>query len=160
MSKNHIIRTYVHSPPTKEWGSIQKKPIPSASMPLISLSPTHQPTLPVSIPTTYSVYATASTTPPLPTSPSIDVMSSCPTLTSRRSSTSSPYPPLSALCSLPEFKVGSLPRHSRSAWPVDMTNDFLTPPSNHSFSLSYPPSPSDDGNDDDQPLIFSMDEYI
>ncbi|CAO3594464.1 unnamed protein product [Absidia cylindrospora] len=155
MSKNNIIRPYVHSPPTKELAPPQKKhkkPIPSASMPLISLSPAHQPTLPVSIPTTSSVSVTA----PLPP---IDTMNSCPTLASRRSSASSPYPPLPALYSLPEFKVGSLPLQRLSAWPVAMTNDFLTPSSNRSFSLSYPSSSSDD-DDDDQPLVFSMDDYI
>jgi hypothetical protein len=62
------------------------------------------------------------------------------------------------LYSLPEFKVGSLPHQPPPVWPLQMINEFLTPPTNRSLSLSEPSSSSDDVDDNDQPLLFDMDD--
>ncbi|SAM01165.1 hypothetical protein [Absidia glauca] len=134
-----------HSPPA----TIELEP---PSKKLRTTAPQKQTSLP-NIPTDSAAVAITIPKQSITLVPS--TMKSCPTLTSR--ALSSTYPIVAS--SLPDFKVGSLPHQLPSAWPADMINEFLTPPSNRSLSFSDPSSSSSLSSfGDSHPLVFDMDD--
>ncbi|ORZ18966.1 hypothetical protein BCR42DRAFT_411945, partial [Absidia repens] len=155
---------HAHSPPRIENAPPPKKlkkPSKSTSLPLTipSSSLSSLPSQPVNIPIptqSYSLKQQQQQQLPL----SNIYTNSCPPLTNSSSNSLTTSPVISALYSLPEFKVGSLPHPSlpSAVWPVTMVNDFLTPPSNRSFSFSDPSSSSSStSSSNDHQLVFDMD---
>ncbi|CAO3598050.1 unnamed protein product [Absidia cylindrospora] len=138
----HPLETrYTHSPPRIENApppKKSKKPCKSTSLPLTSpsLPSSSLPSQPVNIPIPTQSYSQKQQQQ-LPLSNIYT--NSCPPLTSS--------------------SIGSLPHPSlpSAVWPVTMVNDFLTPPSNRSFSLSDSSSSSSSTSNDHQ-LVFDMDD--
>ncbi|KAI8339547.1 hypothetical protein BC941DRAFT_420808, partial [Chlamydoabsidia padenii] len=141
-NRHPLDSSYAHSPPLLELEPPLKKhrkPIPTASMP--SFDSAALPVRPVTIPSSRQQSDSLPTT---------QLQSCPPPLTYNTSSVLAP------LYSLPEFKVGSVPHQPPPVWPLTMINEFMTPPSDRSFSLSEPSS--DEDNHDNHQLVFDMDD--